>query len=154
MRIATLVTLLIAILSGAPAAADSARVGDIAVEKAWVRASSVNVSAAYATLHNLGTEPDLLVAAASPVAARVEIHTIVERDGRVGMKRVDSVEVAPGEPALLQPGGLHIMLMGLKRKLAPGDSIELALRFSKAGRLVIRAPVARSCAPRQPKRTH
>ncbi len=154
MRIATLATLLIAVLPGAPAAADSARIGDIVVENPWVRASSVNVSAAYATLRNLGKNPDLLVAAASPAAGRVEIHTIVERDGKVGMKQVDSVEVAPGEPAVLQPGGLHIMLMGLKRKLAPGGSIELTLSFSKAGKIVIRAPVARSRAPKHPKRTH
>ena len=154
MRIAALSMLPIAVLSGAPAAADSVRVGDIAVENAWVRASSVNVSAAYATLHNLGKRPDLLIAAASPAAARVEIHTVVERDGKVGMKRVDSVEVAPGEPAVLRPGGLHIMLMGLKRKLAPGDSIELSLRFSKAGRIAIRAPVGRAGVRKQLKRTH
>ena len=154
MRIAALSMLPIAVLSGAPAAADSVRVGDIAVENAWVRASSVNVSAAYATLRNLGKNPDLLVAAASPAASRVEIHTVVERDGKVGMKRVDSVEVAPGEPAVLRPGGLHIMLMGLKRKLAAGDSIELTLSFSKAGEIVIRAPVAKAGMPKHHKTTH
>ncbi len=153
MRLAIPVALSIAVLAGAPAAADTARIGDIVVENAWARASSVNVGAAYATLRNLGGKPDRLVAAASPAAARVEIHTVVERDGMVGMERVDAVEIAPGKAAVLQPGGLHIMLMGLKRKLAPGDRIELTLTFGNAGRIAIRAPVARAGARKGPERT-
>ena len=50
-------------------------------------------------------------------------------------------QTAPGAPTVLAPGGLHIMLIGLKQKLAPGDSVPLTLVFEHAGEITIEAPV-------------
>jgi len=54
---------------------------------------------------------------------------------------VAKVEVAPGARVELKPGSYHLMLIGLKRTLAPGQTVTLTLRFERAGALTARAEV-------------
>ena len=49
------------------------------------------------------------------------------------MRRVETVELAPGEPLVLAPGGLHVMMMGLEEPLVDGKSFPLTLNFERAG---------------------
>ena len=78
-----------------------------------------------------------MVAVSSPVAKRVEIHTHTMDKGVMRMRRIEAVEVHPGAPAVLRPGGNHIMLIGLTRKLIKGDSFPLTLRFAKSGSVTV-----------------
>ena len=57
------------------------------------------------------------------------------------MRRVAAIEIGPGQSAVLKPGGLHIMLMGLKTPLEEGAAFRLTLSFEKAGALDIRVEV-------------
>ncbi len=57
------------------------------------------------------------------------------------MRHVKALEVAPGAPIVLAPGGLHVMLMGLKAPLKEGKAFPLTLSFEKAGTLDIRVEV-------------
>jgi hypothetical protein len=43
------------------------------------------------------------------------------------MHAIDSLPLPPGQAVALQPGGHHLMLMGLKRVLAVGDQVPLTL---------------------------
>jgi len=133
----------IAALAGSAPAADAAQVGPVRIHEPWARASigSAPNSAAYMTLETTAEEPDRLVASRSPVAERTELHSHVMDGGVARMRPVDAVEVAPGTPTVLAPGGLHLMLIGLKQKLAPGDSVPLTLVFEHAGEITIEAPV-------------
>ena len=130
-------------LAGSATAADMGRVGTITVHEPWARASIGNApnSAAYMTLETTGAEPDRLVASSSPVAEQAALHSHMMDGGVARMRPVDAVEIAPGAPTVLAPGGLHIMLIGLKQKLAPGDSVPLTLVFEHAGEITIEAPV-------------
>jgi copper(I)-binding protein len=62
------------------------------------------------------------------------------------MRPVKAIEVAPGEPAVLKPGGLHVMLMGLKAPLVKGQSFPLTLVFEKAGKIEIEVPIGEATA--------
>jgi hypothetical protein len=134
--------LILGLAGGAPAA-DVAQVGTVTIHEPWARASLGNApnSAVYMTLETTGEAPDRLVASSTPVAGRAELHSHVMDGGVARMRPVDSVEVAPGAPTVLAPGGLHIMLIGLRQKLAPGDSVPLTLVFEQAGAITIEAPV-------------
>jgi len=136
------------------AVADTGRAGPIVVERAWARATTINVSAAYATLRNTGAKADRLVSVSSPLARRVEIHNIVEKDGIVSMVPVKAIVVSPGEPSVLRPGGLHIMLMGLKQKLIRGQTIPLTFTFRNAGTVTVNARIAKRGARKAPKPTN
>lgn len=131
-------TALFALLS-LPAAATEplppVKAGGLSLEVVWARAtaSSARTGAAYLTIVN-GGAADRLTAAASPVAGQVELHTHV-MDGSVArMRKVEGgLEIPAGSELVMEPGGLHVMLMDLARPLKPGETFPLSLTFEKAG---------------------
>jgi copper(I)-binding protein len=60
------------------------------------------------------------------------------------MREVSVLHVAPGEKVEFAPGGLHVMLMGLKRPLKEGQVFELELLFEVAGRVTVRVTARRN----------
>ena len=134
MRILALLLCLIAVsASAAPA--------DIELIQPWVRVTpGQRTGALYMTLHNGGSESDRLVTVLTPMA-RADLHSSVEEKNVVRMQKVDAIELSPGGSVPLQPGGLHIMLVGLDPNVKPGTSIALTLRFERAGDIVINVPV-------------
>lgn len=148
-----------ALLAGltAPAGAADFKAGSIVVSDPWIRASAgaaMKTGAAFAVLANNGDAMDQLVAAESPAADKVELHTHLMDGGVMRMREVKAIEVHPGTPTVLQPGGLHIMFIGLHGPLKEGTVVPLTLVFEKAGRLTISAPVqapgAMGPGPRMP----
>ena len=136
-----------ALVSNLAAAADYS-LGDLAIHQPWARASigQAQAGAAYVTVMNKGSLPDRLVAVEGEVANRVELHTHMMDGGVMKMRQVEAIEVAPGEPAVLKPGGLHIMLMGLKAPLVKGESFPLTLVFERAGRVEIEVSIGEGTA--------
>lgn len=93
--------------------------------------------AVYVTLRNTGGA-DTLERASSPDAARVLVHGTDE----VGIMRTSpSLEVPASTTVRLEPGGTHLMLEGVGRSLAPGDTVPVALEFDRGETLRIDAPV-------------
>jgi copper(I)-binding protein len=112
-----------------------AHAGDIAVTGAQLRASighSPN-SAAYMTLTNAGGRADRLLSASCACAARVEIHATEVMQGMVMMESAASVNIPAHGVVSFKPGGLHLMLTGLKQPLADGGEQKLTLVFQHAG---------------------
>jgi periplasmic copper chaperone A len=110
-----------------------AQMPTIEVSDAWARATtrSARAGGVFLTMKAIGA-PDRVVSASSPVAERVELHETI-RDGDVmRMREVPQLRVETSEPTVLKPGGLHIMLMGLKQPLNRGDSFPLTITFEKA----------------------
>ncbi|GAB5470876.1 MAG: copper chaperone PCu(A)C [Rhodospirillales bacterium] len=124
-------------------AAHDFKVGDITADHPWARATAGQApnGAAYMTLTNAGETADFLTGASGDVAERIELHTHNMVDGVMQMRPVEKMQVAPGEPTVLRPGGLHIMLIGLKAPLKQGEMVPLTLTFEKAGTLEIEVAV-------------
>jgi copper(I)-binding protein len=150
MRTAAAVLLALSVLAGPAAAADTVRAGAIEIAHAWARPSVTANSAIYLEIENTGQEPDRLVAARTPAAAKAELHTHM-MDGNIArMRPVDAIEVTPGSATVLRPGGLHIMLTRLKAPLKEGDSVALTLIFEKAGEVELEVPVRRNAGGMSP----
>jgi copper(I)-binding protein len=98
-------------------------------------------SAVFLTLTNGSAAPRALVAAESPAAEAVELHTHLHEGDMMRMRRVERIEVPAGGRVSLQPGGLHLMLIGLKGNLAPGDQVDLTLSFDDGTQAQVLAPV-------------
>ncbi|MDX1741129.1 MAG: copper chaperone PCu(A)C [Rhodothermales bacterium] len=96
-------------------------------------AAPVSTSAVYLTLTNAGGIADTLIGANTDVANAVEIHKSLMEDGVMRMRQVQSVEIPAGGSAELKPGGLHIMLIGLRRDLAVGDQFGVILQLAQGG---------------------
>lgn len=128
-------------------AQSAATIGDVTIAEAVARASVGNAptSAVYMTITTAGA-PDRLIAVASPAAEAAELHTSLAEGGIMKMHRVDAIEVAPGAPAELAPGGQHIMLIGLDAPLEEGTTVPLTLTFEKAGDITLDVPVSKKVA--------
>jgi periplasmic copper chaperone A len=122
-----------------------ARANGIVVSGAYARASSgagARTGALYLTIRNEGTAPDALLAVSTDAAASAMIHETAVENGVATMRHVEKLEIAPGQEASFAPGGMHVMLMGLKAPLRRGDLIRATLSFQNAGDVRVNVPVA------------
>ncbi len=101
-------------------------------------------SAVYMTIVNTGSTADQLVNITTDVAEAAELHiTIIENN--VGqMRPVPAVDVPAKGQVELRSGSYHVMLIDVKRTLAPGDTVPLTLTFQNAGEIQVTAEVRES----------
>lgn len=99
----------------------------IAVSDAWVRGTVPAQTATGAFMDITSKTATKLVAAASPVAGKVEIHSMKMENGVMKMFPVPAVELPANTKVTLGPGGYHVMLMDLKQQLKPGDKVPVTL---------------------------
>jgi copper(I)-binding protein len=124
---------LFAFVSAGGAAAYANAVG---VADAWTRPALIGANGAgYLTLVNHDRFDDTLTGLASPDAAAVTLHESRMVGGVMTMRPLPALAVPAGRSTALAPGGLHVMLRGLKRTLKTGDQVVLFITFAKAGRV-------------------
>jgi len=135
------------IFAGFAAQAYEYKLGDLTIEHPWARptAGTNMLGAAYLTLKNAGKEAETLKSASSPDADMVEIHEhIHDANGVMRMRPVEGgVAIPPGGALAFEPGGYHLMLIGLKHTLEEGTSIPLKLSFAHAGDVDVEVKVER-----------
>jgi hypothetical protein len=110
----------------------------VLVHEAWARASAgaSTTGAAYVTLMG-GARADTLVAVSTPVAATAQVHETIDDNGIMKMRPVAAVPIPAGQTVTFTPGGTHIMLMGLKKKLTAGQNFPLTLTFAHAAPVIV-----------------
>jgi len=144
MQFRPLVSLFALLAFSTAVSAQDYQAGALHVDRPYARATVPGQpsGAAYMILENRGKDGDRLLAAASPVAQKTEIHTM-SMDGNVmKMRQVAGIDLAPAAKVVMKPGdGYHIMLLGLKQQLKAGDTLPLTLTFEKAGKLEVSVPV-------------
>ncbi len=100
-------------------------------------------SASFMTLTNASANDIVLKGAESSAAKVVELHTHTLSDGMMRMRQVEKIDLPAGQSVKLQPGGLHVMMIGLQRDLVPGEQIDLALVFEDGSKLQLKVPVVK-----------
>jgi copper(I)-binding protein len=136
------IPLLACLLLAAPAAAHHTG-AKVTPEEVWVREliPGQDVTAAFMVLKNPDHSSDALIDASCDCAASVEIHRMVHADGQMKMERIRRLEVPAQGEVVLQPGGFHLMLFGVKPGVKAGAQVHLKLRFETAGTIEVTAPV-------------
>jgi copper(I)-binding protein len=109
--------------------------GTIKVLQPWSRATTAGqtVGGGYLVLSNEGGGADRLVSASTPAAERVELHSMALEGDVMRMRQVNAIDVPAGGKVELKPGGLHLMLTGLKAPLKAGTTVPVTLNFEKSG---------------------
>jgi len=141
----TSILLLLLLLSAGQAHPQTSGQNAIVVERPWARATpaGARTGVVYVTLINNGSSNDSLLSAATPVADQVQFHSASQENGVSRMREMRTVEVAPGARVAFSPGGLHIMVVGLKQPLKEGQTFPLTLNFEKAGKIDVMVPIAK-----------
>jgi copper(I)-binding protein len=110
----------------------------IQVSDVWARPGLIDGnSAVFFMIDNPTGEDDQLLSAASDIAQAVEIHQSTMHEGVMKMEKQDFIPVPAGERVTFEPGGLHIMLIGLHQPLNSGDTFTLNLNFDIAGEITL-----------------
>jgi copper(I)-binding protein len=116
-----------------------ASLGAIRISAAYAFAPfSAEEGAAYFRVRNTGSAADTLLAVSSPLASMGMFHRTM---GSTGPGVMETIPLPAGGEVVLEPGGIHLMLMGLSQLPKAGDSLELRFHFAHAGDLTLRVPV-------------
>lgn len=115
------------ILAAALACLGAAAHADVTTTGAWVRATVGAQKATGAFMQVNSTEPVRIVGVSSPAAKIVELHEMKMDGDRMMMHAIEGLDVTPGTPVELKPGGYHIMLMELVKPISAGDKVPLTL---------------------------
>lgn len=118
------------------------RIGQLKIENPYARATVPGQKAAggFMKIENKGTA-DQLIAASSPVAGEMQLHTMTMDGNVMKMREVKVIDVPANGSVELKPGGLHLMFMDIKTPLKAGEAVPVKLKFQKAGEVEIKVPV-------------
>lgn len=119
-------------------AAPESKLAAIGIDDGWVRVSEYSdheggMTGAFATFTN-NTDADVtIVGGSAEIAGMVEVHEVVMIDDQMKMQPKEGGIVIPaGQSLTLEPGGLHIMLMGLKKPILVGDKVTMTIDLEGA----------------------
>ncbi len=117
----------------------------VQISSAWVRPSTGPTGVVFANLHNTHDKSRSLVEVrvCNHVCDHAELHTHIQEGDIMRMRPVGDISLKAGETTRLEPGGLHIMLMGLKRPLAEGDVLPMTFVFDQGDSVKLGVPVQR-----------
>lgn len=106
----------------------------VTITDAWIRSSDYSnhvggMTGVFAKITNRTNHTVTLIGGSTKVAPIVQTHQMVN-----GMmtEKAGGIKIAKGATVMLQPGGLHVMLMNLKQPILAGDVVEFTFAFKGA----------------------
>ncbi|HLH10641.1 MAG TPA: copper chaperone PCu(A)C [Methylovirgula sp.] len=144
---------LAAILVATEVMAATVDVGPLKIEQAFTRPTpgGASVAVGYLTIVNTGKETDRLVSVTSDISAKAEIHEMKMENGVMKMGEVkDGLPIPAGATVALKPGGDHLMFVGIRHAVKPGEVIKATLTFEKAGKVDVPFKAAASMGAMSP----
>ncbi|PFG58289.1 hypothetical protein ATG66_0831 [Vibrio sp. ES.051] len=135
----TVAIALVALVASPVSLADDYEVGEIHIAHPWSREAPPNapVIGGFFQLTNHGDIEDALIAAESPIAGHVEIHTHKKEDGVMKMIKIDEVRVPASGSVLFKPGSFHLMIFNPTQILKEGNRFPMTLTFKNAGKVQV-----------------
>jgi copper(I)-binding protein len=136
-------TTIIASLLACSFSAFAAVTEQVQVTDGFVRAvpPGQQVSAAFMTIHNDDMNDHKVVSASSPAAKNVELHTHTHDNGVMKMRQIPEINLPAGGDAILKPGGLHVMLIGLTQELTADKPVAVTIKFEDGSEKALSLPV-------------
>lgn len=120
----------------APILAHEYNAGALLVDHPVIRVASPvsKTGAGFMTITNKGKAADRLLSVTTTASARSDLHGTVNQGGIMQMRaQAGGVPIPAGSKVVFAPGGLHVMFIGLKAAVPPGQMIKARLTFERAG---------------------
>lgn len=114
----------------------------IEIREAWARPAAQGENGAiYFVIHNDMREADELTGISSDIAEAIEVHESMLNGDVMQMHQLESVPLPAEAEIAFQPGGLHVMLIGIQNDLKIGDQVEITLHFKNSAGITLLVPV-------------
>lgn len=139
----TLVLLLSTLLIMHPAQAETLDPVTIKDVYSYATAGKQDNGAVFFTVEHQ-SPGDKIIKAETDIAAIAELHTHIMEGDVMKMRKVDALEIPEAGTLELKPSADHVMLIGLKKPLAEGETFQLTLSFEKSGQRTIDVPVVKA----------
>lgn len=107
-----------------PSLADSVK-----VESPWMRATAPGQKVAAGFMTLTADSAMSLVGGASPACGQVELHFMKMENGVMEMREMKEIPLPAGQAVRLEPGGLHVMCIGLKKPIVAGSKVPFTLHL-------------------------
>jgi len=147
----SIVTVAVLLLAAVSLTAPAARAQSVQVEQPWARATAPHAATAAVYVTLTAGMPDRLIGGSTPVATMVQVHDTVMDGGVMRMMAVPGgLKLTTARKVTLMPGGYHLMLMGMKQQLNPGERFPLTLHFAYEPPVTINVVVASAGASAPP----
>lgn len=123
------------------ACSDSADAGEMTIDDAWVKASDEHMTSAFGILTHPGDDEAVIVSVTSPSSEAVELHeTVMGEDGEMSMQEISGgFTIEAGGELILEPGGNHLMLMGLHEPILAGETVTFTATFDNGDEFTFEA---------------
>jgi len=127
--------------AGLLAASLGAQDAAVVASDAWVRVPppSRDQTALFVVLENRSDQPRAVVSASTDAAERAELHEMKRENGMMRMNPVKEIGIPAKGKTALAPGGLHVMLFGLKTRPAAGDAVTVTLKLDDGSTVPVKA---------------
>jgi len=121
----------------------AAQTAAVVAHDGWVRlpAASKSETAFYVEMENHSPQSRAVVAVSSDVADKAEMHKMMMEGDMMGMMPIDKIDIPANGKASLSPNGMHVMLFGLKKKIAAGDKVTVTLKLDDGSLVPVTAMV-------------
>ena len=118
---------------------------------AWVRSMppGAQVSAAYGMLMNHSDQTVTLSTVSSEISGTAEMHEVIAEGDQRRMAELESIEIAPHETLIFEPGGRHIMLLDIAAPPVEGEAVEICAVSAAGTRACTEAAVRRQAPEAQ-----
>ncbi|AII15359.1 copper-binding protein (DUF461 domain) [Campylobacter iguaniorum] len=126
---------------------------NIEISNAYAKATPPNAknSAAFMKITNNTDKNIALVSGSNSVSEFTELHTHVSENGMKKMIQIPKIDVPAKSTVELKPGSLHIMMIGLKQAVNPGDKVDLTLNFDNGDKVDLKGIEAKKIQPMKMK---
>ena len=103
----------------------------LTASNAWIRTAppGAPAMAGYVTLKNQGNSPISIIGVTSPEFKMAMIHNTVIENGVASMDHLDEITLNSRETKVLEPMGMHLMLVGANKDIAEGDIVSVELEL-------------------------
>ncbi|MDX1669068.1 MAG: copper chaperone PCu(A)C [Limnobacter sp.] len=102
---------------------------ELHIMQAWVRPTVPAQKSTGGYMQVMAHADGSIVGATSEFADRTEVHEMSMDGDIMRMSKVESIPMEEGDVISFEPGGYHVMFMGLKQPIEKGQEVSFELLF-------------------------
>ena len=111
----------------------------------WVRSMppGTQVTAAYGELMNHGDQTVTISAITADLGSEAQMHDVLADGDQRRMVQLETADIAPGASLIFEPGGRHIMIIGVGETPAEGSQVDICALSAAGTRACTQALISR-----------
>lgn len=117
------------------------QLGDLKIIHPWAMPTAASMHGGaggmgFVIVRNAGQKADKLLSVSAAITQKIEIHQNL-KGAQPAMQQTGSLDIPASADVRLEPGGSHLMLMGLEKPLVEGDHFPITLQFERSGKITV-----------------